>query len=462
MKALAIPLLIFVSASLEIFIPLFSKRKIRSGACALVGLLAAVFLLFFANQKIPESFFMNAFLFSPFSVTAWFLILAVSLFFALISFEYSQTKDIPLPEYFALALFSLIGILFIVSTRNLFTIIICLELLSLPLYALTGIRRTKTATEAGMKYFLLGALGGSVAIMGIALIYGSFKTADLTQLTVLSKNFSSLANIGVLMIFAGFLFKAAVVPFHFWAADVYEASPTPVSAFMASVVKTAAILVLMRIFAALYNSQLAEAVWWLSLVTMVGANLMALCQENLKRLLGYSSISHAGYMLIGFLGGAKGFQGIFFYLIVYSLATFGLFAVISRIEERENGVNFSEISGLARRAPLLSAVMSVFALSLAGIPPLSGFFGKFYVFAAAVEKGNILLVTAAVIMSAVSLYYYLKIIVYMYMKDSRNTVMLKSSSGFKLLIFLIAVAIILIGLFSEFFLGALKVAAFYL
>jgi NADH-quinone oxidoreductase subunit N len=330
--------------------------------------------------------------------------------------------------YYALVLLATAGMVAMVIASNLMTIFLALEIFSVALYILVGFnQRDMRSGEAGLKYFLLGAFASGFFLYGIALIYAATGTTSLDGISKalaplsVPLPFAPLLPIGVGLLIVGFGFKVALVPFHMWTPDAYQGAPTPVTAFMSVATKVAAFTALLRVLASLDSHDqpwlLALAV--LAVLTMTLGNLAALRQTSLKRMLAYSSIAQAGYLLTGLAAGnAKGAEGALYYLIAYTFMTLGAFAVVLAVQRHdENDVSIEQMHGLASRQPALAALMAIFMLSLAGIPPLAGFFGKLYVFTGAVEAGMIWLAIVGVINSAIAAYYYLRVTVVMFMSD---------------------------------------------
>ncbi len=334
-------------------------------------------------------------------------------------------------EYYSLLLLATTGMMLMVSGFTLLSIWISLELMALSSYILAGyFKREKKSNEAALKYFILGALSSGILLYGISLLYGATGTIQLAELAARLPGAQAangmLVALGWIFLAAGLLFKVAAVPFHVWTPDVYVGAPTPVTAYLAAASKAASFAILVRIF---YMGLTPLVLDWQLLVasvavlSMVWGNLAALTQQNVKRMLAYSSIAHAGYILIGVLAVNEiGLWALMFYLLAYTLMTLGAFGTVVLLERREYaGETYADYAGLAQRAPLLAALMLIFLLGLTGIPPTGGFFGKFYLFAAAVESGWTWVAVIGVIMSAISLYYYMGVVVSMYFQDSDRT-----------------------------------------
>lgn len=349
-----------------------------------------------------------------------------------LSINQVEEKYLLYSDYFALVVFATAGMTLMASGTNLLTLFLGLETLSIALYVLAGFRRSNEfALEASFKYFLLGAFASGFLLYGIALIYGITGSTDLTKI---SAYVSSEGILGSKMFFAGFLlllvgfgFKISVFPFHLWAPDVYQGAPTPISAFMATGSKAAGFAALMRFMIAMQSTTQSgwqDIIWVIAAATMILGNVIALRQSNVKRMLAYSSIAHAGYILIGVLAGNTiGSSGIIFYLLTYTFMNIGAFGVISYISTAEHEfITLSDFRGLASSRPFAAIAMAAFMFSLAGIPPLAGFMAKFYLFSAGVKAGYVWLVIIAVVTSMISLYYYLGLVVQMFMRDKEADV----------------------------------------
>ena len=347
----------------------------------------------------------------------------------LITDSYMEREGCNHGELYPLILFAVVGMMLMASGTDLMTIFLGLEVMSVSLYVLAGFNRAnKKSNEAGLKYFLLGAFSTGFLLYGMALIYGATGTTRLYkiaavvgQMTLPSANIMLVA--GMLLMMTGFAFKIAAAPFHMWTPDVYEGAPTPMTAFMSAGPKAAGFAALLRLFlVALPTLQVewSQVLWVLAVLTMTVGNITALRQDNIKRVLAYSSIAHAGYALVGFAAGnGTGTAGILFYMLSYSFMNIGAFAIIILVAKKgETNGNVSDFAGLGFKRPLLALAMTLFLFSLAGVPPAAGFIGKFYLFSGAIQKGYIWLAVIGVLNSAASVYYYLRIMVYMYMKES--------------------------------------------
>jgi NADH-quinone oxidoreductase subunit N len=341
--------------------------------------------------------------------------------------NYFERQNYHRGEAYILILFASLGMMVIAAANDLIMIFLGIELMSICLYVLAGLfRHRDRSNEASLKYFLLGAFATGFLLYGIALIYGSAGSTNITSIRAvfprISHDLLFLTGSGLLL--AGFAFKIAAVPFHMWAPDVYEGSPTPVSGFMSTGAKAAAFAALITVFSRVFGpseNALHQIIALIAAASMIAGNIVALAQSNLKRLLAYSSIAHAGYMLVGLAAGtADGQIGVMYYLAVYVLMNLGAFGLIGALEtENDQNLQLEDYAGLSERQPLLAACMSVFLFGLAGVPPFAGFFGKYYVFLAAVKAHLVWLAIIGVLASLISAYYYLRIIVIMYFEKSK-------------------------------------------
>lgn len=345
----------------------------------------------------------------------------------LISHSYIKREDINHGEYYALILFSTIGMMLMASGADLLNIFIGLEVMSISIYILTGFKRSKLiSNEASLKYFLLGAFATGFLLYGISLIYGTTGTIDLRQIACFIAGKGGVKDplllMGMGLIIVGIGFKIASVPFHAWVPDVYEGAPTSVTAFMSIGPKAAAFAAFMRIFLTAFGSSHYEwqkAIWVLAVLTMTVGNVVAISQTNIKRMLAYSSIAHAGYLLVALVAASNmGVSGTLFYLLAYVFMNVGAFAIVIVLSQKGDvGMNINDYAGLGFKHPMLAIAMTLFMLSMAGVPPMAGFVGKFYIFSAAIKSGYVGLAIIGVINSVISVYYYLRITVIMYMKE---------------------------------------------
>jgi len=388
----------------------------------------------------------------------------------LISIKYLENEAMQHGEYFALILFATLGMMVMASGTELITIFLGIELMSISLYVLAGYTRTRMiSNESALKYFLLGSFATGFLLYGIALIYGSTGTTNINAIlkSTLTNGFQGHTIImGMAMLVIGFGFKTASVPFHMWAPDVYEGAPAPITAFMSAGPKAAAFAAFVRIFMDALPSlqgQWTVLIWIMAVLTMSVGNVIALVQDNIKRMLAYSSIAHAGYILVAFLSaGELGITSILYYMLTYTFMNIGAFALITVLGGKgEERIHIEDYKGLGYKYPLAAIAMSLFLFSLAGIPPTGGFMGKFYIFSAAVKEGYIGLAIIGVINSVVSVYYYLRVTVAMYMhvpsatKES-ETPSLIFSPALVVAIFISAYGVLHLGLFPSSYVAIVK------
>ncbi len=358
------------------------------------------------------------------------------LFALVVSDSYLERIGVRVGEYYALVLFALCGMLGMAYSNDLMMTFISLEVMSIAIYALCAIKRAdERAVESGFKYFILGAFSSGILLYGVAMIFGATGSTSLTTLArVLAESHgepSRLLLLGGALLFVGFGFKVASVPFHMWAPDVYQGAPTSVTALMASGVKAASFAAFGRVVIGAMGDDASvwvSALWWMAALTMVVGNLAALVQDNLKRMFAYSSIAHAGYLLMALVsvGGAgeahPALGSLAFYMLAYTFMNAGAFAVLSLMTDAngDDAVDIERLSGLGKSHPLIAAGLSLCLISLAGLPPTMGFVGKFYLFSAAVGAGQIGLAIIGAIGAAAGVYYYLRPMIYMYMKEGHN------------------------------------------
>ncbi len=345
------------------------------------------------------------------------------------SASYVQRQDANLAEYYSLMLFALVGAVMLVSYENLVMLFLGIEVLSIPLYVLAGSeKKSLRGNEAALKYFLMGAFATGIMLFGMALLYGATRTFNLSEIAAQTLTAGAglpapLLILGLLLVLAGLAFKVSAAPFHFWTPDVYEGTPTFFTAFMSTVVKTAGFAAFYKLLHAAFAGAYAQwlpTVLGLSVLTLLIGNLGAVAQTSAKRMLAYSSISHAGYLLIALVAFSteRSPRALLFYSLAYSISTVAAFGVLKLVSDARDGrEDYQAFRGLSRTNPVLAFTMTVAMLSLAGIPLTGGFFGKFFLFTAAIEQGYVGLVVLAVLMSAVGLYYYFRVIIAMYIDE---------------------------------------------
>ncbi len=408
--------------------PLMDEHRSQKtlGALALVGSLSALVATLFQSQY-PGLAFWNMVQVDSFSVFFHFLVAAVTAVVILSSYEYMAVQEIRAGEYYALVLFGALGMSLMSSAVELVLIFIALEISSISTYILAGFRRRAAiSSESSVKYFLLGSFATAFFLYGVALMFGATGSTSIKIIgdALRSGHIPVLAYVAVAFMFVGLGFKVAAAPFHIWTPDVYEGAPSPVVGFMSTAPKAAVFAVLLRVMFEADAPGRVWLIWVVAALSMTLGNIGALVQDNVKRLLAYSSIAHAGYLLVAYAAlPNNGIPAAMFYTASYAAMNVGAFAVISHVAGAgERYVTIEDYEGLGRRSPLLAATLTIFLLSLIGIPITGGFFAKFYVFSAALQANLVGLVIIGVLNSAIASYYYLRIIVVMYMREAREDI----------------------------------------
>ena len=454
------PLLIIVFASLLVLIlEVFLRRENKNylAYLSLSFLVICGFVCIKFWNKDYSYFDGNLFL-DNLSLFFIFILVLATAFVILLSMKYISLQDTNYGEFYALLLLALSGVVIMVSSIDLLVIFLGLEVLSISSYALAGLRiKDEKSSEAAIKYFLLGSFATAFLVYGLALLYGSSGSTNIiTIINVFGSetSLSLMALIGLGLVIVSFGFKIAVVPFHMWTPDVYQGAPTPITAFFSVVPKAAGFAILLRIFFPYWKVALnSQAIFWLlwiiSALTMVVGNLVALRQTNLKRILAYSSIAHAGYLLVAIL--AQDNSSLVFYLTVYLFMNIGAFAAVIALSKKgKEYLELEDYAGVGFKYPWIGITFSIFLFSLAGFPPTGGFLAKFYIFAAAVRQGLVPLVIIGVLASLISVFYYLRIIVYMYMREpSKEIEIAVENPALFLVLFLCLYGVIQLGLFPR-------------
>jgi NADH-quinone oxidoreductase subunit N len=476
---------------LDVMLPRDRKRFVAWVSLAGVGLSFVSLCLLYTNivsKGNPRTAFFDMIVLDSYAVVFKSIFLIGAALSILLSIKYLDIEGEQRGEYYGLILFSVIGMMFMASSVDLLALFISLELMAVSVYILVGyFRRDKKSNEASMKYFLLGAFSSGVLLYGISMVYGLTGSTNLAKIAaalpvVASTNFNPfgaqvppdmryLLLMSMILMAAGMFFKVAAVPFHMWAPDAYEGAPTSITAFMSVGVKAASFAMFGRLFLYglpdLRGSMAGDAAnnipnlpgWALllgivSAITIVWGNLGALTQNNTKRLLAYSSISHAGYTLLGLIAGNQtGYTGFVIYLFIYTIMNLGVFGCIIALRRRGIvGDRIEDLNGLMKKAPGLTVMMTIFLLSLGGIPPTAGFIGKFYLFAGLIETGNpwlVRLAILAVLMSAVSLYYYIRFIRAMYIEGETEPQPVTLAPSLRVALVAAAVLVLYIGVFPQ-------------
>ena len=453
-------------------------RRVVAAAFSGTGCLVAIFWMFQVDQVSRPELLSGMLVVDPLTQLVKQALLVLTVATGLVSLDSRFTDHVG--EYFALLLLATLGMMFLVSSENLLMIFISLELTSLSLYVLTAFnKRNPRSAEAALKYFLFGGMAAAFTLFGLSLLYGLSGSIELRPIAAAlkGKGLDPLLAAAIVMTVIGFGFKIAAVPFHLWAPDAYQGAPTPSAAFIASGSKVASFFILAKIMMVGFAGAEGSGAWrgfaagWvpllavIALFSMVLGNLAAIAQGNVKRLLAYSAIAHGGYALLGVLtANVQGIASLVYYVVTYALTVLGAFGVVSAVEERAGDARLSDFAGLSRRAPVLSLCMMIFMLSLAGIPPLAGFFGKFYLFSAAAgaepkSLGLLWLVVVAIGMSAVSLYYYLQVLKQIYVADAAaDAPPLGATGPFTVAVVLVAMGVVILGCAPDLLLGRLSAA----
>jgi NADH-quinone oxidoreductase subunit N len=425
----------------------------------LVAALASAIALF--NYGRVENF-SGMLVRDQFSTFFQIIALIAAILAVLISPSYIESKGLPLGEYYAIMAMSTLGMMVVAAAGDLVTIFVGIELMTIAVYILTGFAKfDRESSEGALKYFLLGIFGTAILVYGMAWTYGMTGATNLRAIAM----FLTTANLnnpglilGLLLLIGGLAFKVAAVPFHMWTPDAYQGAPTPVTAFMSVAVKAASFAAMLRILIGALGAMHAQwtiAIIVLAIVTMTLGNVVAIAQKNVKRMLAYSTIAHTGYILVGVAaytgfsnGNSAAVEGVLYYTFVYVFMNIGAFAIIAWLQRNGGGDKLDDFSGLAAWAPLPAIAMAICLISLTGIPPTVGFLGKFYIFLAAVKSDLVWLAVIGVLNSAISAFYYLRVIVYMYMREPEKQLARKPSPMLMTGIVIAALAALFFGLYS--------------
>jgi NADH-quinone oxidoreductase subunit N len=424
-----------------------------AGALALAGM----------SMGTSTFHFSKMLLFNNFSLALTGLIIASSIFWFWMSRVYFSVEE-EITERSAMVLFVIVGAVVLTSFNNMAMLFLGIEILSISLYVLAGSRRdSMLSIEAGFKYFLMGSFASGFLLMGIALIYGATGLFHVDAIAAyIPAHVDTLPGYfygGILLLLVGLAFKISAVPFHFWGPDVYEGSPTPITALMATVVKIGAFAAFFRIFAFCFPS--VQGSWLLVLqvmtvLTLIVPNVTAVYQSNVKRMLAYSSVGHVGYLLLAFIAGMEASSGpVYFYLVSYAVASLLSFSILIILERGGESLQIESFNGLFKRSPLLAVGMTMALLSLAGIPPLAGFFGKYMAFALAIQNGYIGLVILAVVTSLIGVYYYFRVIIAMFFKDAMAPA-IDVSATFRVLVLVLMLFSLLLSIIPDYVLGLIR------
>lgn len=428
---------------------------------ALLGIVAAGFLLAVVSEAGKTAFY-DTLVLDGLTLWAGIIALVATAGAIVMMYENPATNGKQFSEFVFLTLSSALGMIILICAVDLLTLFVGLELMSLPLYLMIAMsNEQKIAKESAIKYFVLGSFASAILLYGIALTLGSAGHINILALMDTASSLMATNKIflfGMAFITVGFCFKVSIAPMHAWTPDVYQGSPTPITSLMATAVKAVSFAAFLRLAATknLIGSQnLFEVLQWLAVLTMLVGKVAAIIQNNMKRMLAYSSIAHSGYLLVGVItvgiaeNSAYSATGVVFYLLGYGLMTIGAFALVAMLERDENSnISVDDMAGLSKSRPVLSLCMTIFLLSMAGLPPTLGFFGKFYLFSAAVQEGLMWMAFWGVINSVISAYYYLRPIVVMYMKDGDAVTAPRSLNATAVTIFVCAILTVVFGILS--------------
>ena len=456
-------LILIGTAAMVIFLDLLIKgeRKDSLGYFTVLGMALALVFGWVEGGGVTKAFG-GMIIVDGFTQFLTVLIVGVAILVTLMSIQALREGGMDAGGYHILVLLSTVGMLLMVKGLDLVIIFLGLETLSIAIYVLAGYRKwVQQSAEAAFKYFLLGAFAAAFLLYGIALLYGATGTTSLEGIAqyIAAKGLNAhpLLLLGVGLLLVGLGFKLALVPFHSWTPDVYEGAPTAITAFMAVGVKAAAFAAFVRIFGGalpLIEFQWKDVLWVMAVITMTVGNVVALSQTNIKRMLAYSSIAHAGYILVGIIaGGNLGWSAVLYYLGAYAFMNLGAFGIVLFYgQKEETNVEIADYAGMGFRYPLLGAAMAIFLFSLAGIPPLVGFMGKFYIFSAAIKSGYIWLTIIGVMNSLVSVFYYFRVTVIMYMKEPIKEVVLEYTLPITIVLIITLAGTIQMGIAPTFYL----------
>jgi NADH-quinone oxidoreductase subunit N len=453
-----LPMIILSAVGIVIMVaePFVSRSNAsRLGWLGLIGVVAALFaLLPMADNR--GQWYSNLWIVDDYNVFFHVVFLLVAAITILTSLDFLARERINHAEYYALLLFATAGMLMMSGSIELMMVFIGLEVLSIATYVLAGFRRTDLkSNEAALKYFLLGSFSSAFFLYGVALIFGATGSTNLIGIAEAMRSADiqiSLVYLAAALMLIALCFKVAVAPFHIWTPDVYEGAPTPITGFMSVGPKAAGFAVLLRVFMTAFpaiQDRWLTIIWMIAALTMILGNVIAVTQTNIKRMLAYSSIAHAGYIAVAFASGSqRGISAALFYTLAYTVTNLGAFAIVTILSRSEDKLtNISDYAGLAEKRPGLAALLSLFLLSLAGVPGTAGFAGKFFIFRSAVESGLLWLTVIGVVTTVVSFYYYLYIIVQMYMRaPTEDFADLRIAGSLKLALFIAAAGVLYLGI----------------
>ncbi len=453
-------------AILVILLDLFIERKGVLAVVSLIGVIVSGGFALALWGGSTQAIFNNMLAVDNFAIFFKLLFLGIAALVILASTDYVSKFARFQGEYYALLLLSTLGMMLMAATTELISLFVALELTSISLYVLVGFLKDKKSTEASLKYLLLGAVASAVLLYGMALVFGLTGKTQFSEIAQAIQGMSPQALLaspalilGVVLMLAGFSFKIAAVPFHMWVPDVYEGAPTPITAYLSVGSKAAGFAIILRVFFSAFSSpDLLNLVDWglifavLAAISMTLGNVAAIPQSNIKRMLGYSSVAQAGYLMVGLatvgVSPARdilGQSGVLFFLVSYALTNLGAFTAIIAISNKLNSDLIDDYSGMIKRAPLLAVGLTLCLISLIGMPPAAGFMAKFYIFSSAVRHNLLLLVIIAVINSVISAYYYLRVVKVMWLGEPASEEKVPSSGALRLALALSCLGVLLLG-----------------
>lgn len=445
-------ILLFILGIMAMLSEIFNFRKYLW--YLVVAGLAAAFFLNFTDWNMANDYFPEMMKFDRFAANFSGLLILLAFIWFLIGKDQYESEGFNVADHYSLILFTLVGTVVMVSFSHLSMLFLGIEIISIPMYVLAGSKKNSlSSNEAAIKYFMMGAFATGILLFGIALVYGATGTFNIYEIAGFVNNSRPQAplifSVGVLLVLIGLCFKVSAVPFHFWTPDVYDGAPNVITAFMATIIKTAAFAGFYRLFS---NSFGAISDFWgttlslITIVTILAGNILAVYQDSVKRMLAYSGVSQAGYLLLTLLVlNPQSEKALLLYLASYAISTLAAFSVLFHVVKTKGDASIESFKSLGKTNPLLATVMTVAMLSLAGIPPAIGFFAKFYLFSIVLNEGYLALVLVAVLGSLISVYYYFKVIISMYSGDALASTV-KIGPMYKLVLILVTGLIILLGI----------------
>lgn len=466
-------------AAIVILLDLFIEQKRWLAQVSISGLVIAGGVTIAMWGGSYPAIFNNMLAVDNFAIFFKMLFLGIAFLVILSSTDYVSKFSKFQGEYYALVLLATLGMMLMAATTNLIAIYIALELTSISLYALVGFLKDKKSTEASLKYLLLGAVASAVLLYGMALIFGFTGKTQLGEIAQVIQSLPPMTLLaspglllGIVLLVAGFGFKIAAVPFQMWVPDVYEGAPTPITAYLSVASKAAGFAVILRVFFSAFGLPVWLSLNWglifaaLAAISMTVGNIIAIPQANIKRMLGYSSIAQAGYLMVGLaaMGMASaenilGQSGVLFFLASYAFTNMGAFIAIIAISNKLNSDLIEDYSGMGKRAPLLALALTLCLISLIGMPPAAGFMAKFYIFNAAIQNGLLWLVIIAVINSVISAYYYLRVVKVMWLGEAASAEKVPSSGALRLALLLCCIGVLLLGIIPGYAIRLAQIAA---